>query len=174
MKLARVRGLLASEAKIDASFAEALALLERMPHHLEHARVELCWGERLRRAGRSDDAIVHLEHALARFDALGAVGWAGRTRGELESASGTTRPPQPRRTDILTAQELRVARHAAAGMRNRDIAAFLYLSPRTVESYLASAYRKLDVSNRTQLAGVLAGDGIRPAGPTPDPVPEVP
>jgi DNA-binding NarL/FixJ family response regulator len=67
---------------------------------------------------------------------------------------------QPRRTDVLSAQELRIAQHAAAGMRDREIAATLYLSPRTVESYLQSAYRKLDVSNRTQLAAVLAGDGI--------------
>ena len=163
-KLARVRGLLASEARIDSSFAEALALLEAVPHVLERARIELCWGERLRRSGRSGEAAIHLEHALARFEALGAVGWAGRARLELEAASGSTRPAQPRRTDVLTAQELRVSRHAAAGMRDRDIAAALYLSPRTVESYLHSAYRKLGVSNRTQLAGVLAGDGVRPIG----------
>ena len=55
-----------------------------------------------------------------------------------------------------------MAGHAAAGMRDREIAALLYLSPRTVESYLHSAYRKLGVSNRTQLAGILAADGVRP------------
>lgn len=173
-KLARVRGLLVPEAKIDSAFAEALALLERAPHLLEQARVELCWGERLRRAGRSADAVVQLEHALARFDALGAVGWTERTRGELEAASGSTRPVQPRRTDVLTAQELRVAGHAAAGMRDREIAALLYLSPRTVESYLHSAYRKLGVSNRTQLAGVLASDGFQAIGAVTKPVPQDP
>ena len=66
---------------------------------------------------------------------------------------------------MLTAQELRIARHAAGGMRDREIAAALYLSPRTVESHLQSAYRKLDVSNRTQLTGVLAADGIAPLEP---------
>ena len=169
-KLARVRGLLAPEAGIDAAFSEALDLLDRMPHLLEHARVELCWGERLRRAGRSADAVARLEHAFAGFEALGADGWADRARGELEVATGTARPAQPRRTDVLTAQELRVCRHAAGGMRDREIAALLYLSPRTVESYLHSAYRKLDVSNRTQLAGVLAGDGIGAVGADIDPV----
>jgi len=59
-------------------------------------------------------------------------------------------------------------------MRDREIAALFYLSPRTVESYLHSAYRKLGVSNRTQLAGVLAADGIRPVGVPARPVPQDP
>lgn len=166
-RLARVRALLVPEARIDAAFAEALALLDEVPQQLERARVELCWGERLLGSRRSPDAVKHFEHALTRFDALGATGWAERTRRGLEAATGAPRPTQPRRTDVLTPQELRVAGHAGAGMRDREIAALLYLSPRTVESYLHSAYRKLGVSNRTQLAGVLAADGIRPvAAPT--------
>jgi DNA-binding CsgD family transcriptional regulator len=161
-KLARLRGLLAAEGAIDSTFAQALAHLEAMPQHLETSRVELNWGERLRRAGRSADAVRHLGNALARFEALGASGWAARTRAEFEAASGGVRPAKPRRVDVLTAQELRVSVHAAAGLRDREIAARLYLSPRTVEAYLQSAYRKLGVSNRTQLAGVLAADGIAP------------
>jgi DNA-binding CsgD family transcriptional regulator len=164
-KLARVHALLAPEARIDQAFSVARALLEQVPQHLERTRVDLSWGERLRRAGRSADAVMHLEHALAGFEALGAVGWADRARSELEAATGTARPAQPRRTDVLTAQELRVCRHAAGGMRDREIAALLYLSPRTVESYLHTAYRKLDISNRTQLAGVLASDGIGTLSP---------
>lgn len=159
-RLARVRALLAPEAAIDTAFAQALAFLDNVPHLLEQARIELCWGERLQQSGRSGDAVPHLEQALARFEALGAVGWSERARRGLEAATGSPRPVQPRRTDVLTAQELRVARHAAGGMRDREIAASLYLSPRTVESYLQSAYRKLGVSNRTQLAGVLAAEGI--------------
>jgi DNA-binding CsgD family transcriptional regulator len=161
-RLARVRGLLAGEGRIDAAFSESLALLDQVPHQLERARLELNWGERLRAAGRLRDAVPHLDHALARFEALGADGWAGRARRVLEEASGVARPAQPRRTDVLTPQELRVARHAASGLRDREIAALLYLSPRTVHSHLQHAYRKLEVANRTQLAGVLAADGIRP------------
>ena len=161
-KLARVRAVLAAEARIDVSFSTALALLQDVPHLLEEGRTELCWGESLRRAGRSADAAPHLERALARFDALGATGWGERTRAELEAATGAARPAQRRRSDVLTAQELRIARYAAAGLRDREIAATLYLSPRTVESHLQHAYRKLAVTNRTQLAAVLAADGVRP------------
>lgn len=163
-RLARVRGLLAREAEVDGAFATARALLDQAPHPLERARVELCWGERLRRIGRSDDARPYLERALAGFDALGATGWAGRARAELEAAGGGSRPPAQRRSDELTAQELRIARHAAGGLRDREIAALLYLSPRTVHSHLQHAYRKLGISNRTQLAGILAADGVRPLG----------
>jgi len=161
-RLARVRALLVPDARIDVAFAAAAGLLDEVPHPLEHARLELCWGERLRRARRSEDAVPHLERALARFDALGADGWAETARTELEAASGAARPRQGRRSDELTAQELRIARHAAAGLRNREIAAMLFLSPRTIETHLQNAYRKLDVGNRTQLAAVLAADGIRP------------
>jgi DNA-binding CsgD family transcriptional regulator len=169
-RLARIRALLVSEARVDAAFAAALPLLEEAPQHLERARVELNWGERLRAAGRSADAVAHLEHALARFEALGAVGWADRARSQLAAASGTVRPAQPRRTDILTPQELRVARHAAEGLRDREIAARLFLSPRTVESYLHSTYGKLGVANRTQLAGILAAEGIPSVGRAFEPV----
>jgi DNA-binding NarL/FixJ family response regulator len=161
-KLARVRALAASDTSFEAAVAQALGLLEQVPQQLERARVELGWGERLRRSNRAAEATEHLEHALARFEAIGATGWADRARRELEVASGKARQAQPRRTDLLSAQELRIAQHAAAGMRDREIAAALYLSPRTVEFHLQQAYRKLDVSNRTQLAAVLAGDGVRP------------
>jgi DNA-binding CsgD family transcriptional regulator len=170
-RLARVRGLLASEGAVDAVFASALALLDESAQPLERARTELCWGERLARARRTADAVLHLERALTAFNALGTPGWSDRTRAALGQVSGSERPAERRRSDALTAHELRIARHAAAGLRNREIAALLYLSPRTVEWHLQSAYRKLDVSNRTQLAAVLASEGIRSAD---DPVAEVP
>jgi DNA-binding CsgD family transcriptional regulator len=173
-KLARARAMAAAEARYDEAFADALVLLDRVPHPYERARIELVWGERLHRSKRTSEAATHLERALAHFEALGAVGWADRTRRNLEVVSGKARQAQPRRTDVLSAQELRVAQHAAAGMRDREIAATLYLSPRTVESYLQSAYRKLDVTNRTQLAAVLAGDGVRPFSQLSEPVHKVP
>lgn len=166
-KLARARALLAPERSLDAAFAAAAAAHGEAPQHLERARLELNWGERLRRARREADAAARLESALARFRALGATGWAERARVELEAASGSAKPLQPRRTDVLSPQELRIAQHAAGGLRDREIAAALYLSPRTVESYLQQAYRKLGVSNRTQLAAVLAADGIRPVSAPP-------
>jgi DNA-binding CsgD family transcriptional regulator len=167
-KLARVRGLLASEAKVDVAFEASRVLLEEVAQPLERARVELCWGERLGTIGRAGDAVPHLERALTAFNALGAPGWADRTRATLGRVSGSERPAEHRRSDALTAHELRIAHHAASGLRNREIAALLYLSPRTVEWHLQSAYRKLDVSNRTQLAAVLTSEGIRSAGAVED------
>jgi DNA-binding CsgD family transcriptional regulator len=162
VRLGRVRGLLAPDAKIDAAFGAARSLLEDAPHPFEEARVELAWGERLVLAGRAADAVPHLEHALTGFDALGATGWSARARRALAGATGTSVPTRAVRTDVLSAQELRVARHAAGGARDREIAALLYLSPRTVEAYLQSSYRKLGVGNRTQLAALLASEGITP------------
>jgi len=173
-RLARVKGLVVSEVEVDAMFAKALSFLEEVPHLLERARAELSWGERLSGIGRSADASPHLEHALVRFDALSAVGWAARTRRAIELVTGSSRPTQARRSDELTPQELRVARHAAGGMRDRDIAAALFLSPRTIESHLQHAYRKLGVSNRTQLASVLAADGVRPHVEAADSVTPIP
>ncbi|MFN0153144.1 MAG: AAA family ATPase [Gaiella sp.] len=169
VKLARVRALLAAEADIDRAFTAVLGLLEEKPHHLEHARAELGWGESLRRAGRSADSAIHVRHALAGFEAIGATGWTERAQRELEAATGSARTVTARRTSELTPQELRVATHAAGGVRDREIAARLYLSPRTVESYLHSTYRKLGIGNRTQLAAVLAADGIRPPAAPQDP-----
>ena len=164
-KLARARALAAPEGRYDSWFVETLALLEATPHAHDRARTELSWAERLGRSKRTAEAAVHFERALVHFEALGAVGWAERVRRELEGLTGQARVTQPRRTDVLSAQELRIAQHAAAGMRDREIAAVLYLSPRTVESHLQSAYRKLDVVNRTQLAAVMAGDGIGTQSP---------
>ncbi|HYM67641.1 MAG TPA: helix-turn-helix transcriptional regulator, partial [Patescibacteria group bacterium] len=164
-KLARVRAFAAPEGRYDAGFAQTLALLEATPQPHDRARTELAWGERLGRSQRQAEAAVHFERALAQFEALGAAGWAERVRHEFEVLTGKARQVQPRRTEVLSAQELRIAQHAAAGMRDREIAAVLYLSPRTVESHLQSAYRKLEVVNRTQLAAVLAGDGIGTQSP---------
>ena len=158
----RLRALVAPPGCVDEAFAGSLTALEQAPHPLLRARTELCWGERLTRDARGDEGADHLAHALTAFEALGAPGWASRTRAALRAAGQRPRPARPRRIDVLTPQELRIARHAAAGLRDREIAARLFVSPRTVHSHLWHAYRKLDVSNRTQLAGVLAADGVSP------------
>ena len=165
IKLLRVQASAAPDGRHDAIFGRAMELLDAMPQPFDRARVELSWGERLHASKRTGEAAAHMERALAHFEVLGAVGWADRARRGLQAVTGKARQTLPRRTDILTPQEMRIAQHAAAGMRDREIAAVLYLSPRTVESYLQSAYRKLDVSNRTQLAAVLAADSISTQSP---------
>ncbi len=151
----RCRGLLVAAGDVDATFARAQQLARRVPSPFEHGRLELCWGERLRRDGRRVEARMRLGEALARFDALGAAPWAERAAAELRATGARARRgPRARGTD-LTAQELRIAKLVSEGLTNKDVAARLFLSPRTVETHLAHAFRKLDVRTRTELAHVL-------------------
>ena len=85
------------------------------------------------------------------LDRIGAAPWADRARAELSATGVTT--PRPSRAGLprLTPQELQVARLAAQGLSNRDIAAQLFLSPRTVGYHLYKAYPKLGVTSRSQL-----------------------
>jgi DNA-binding CsgD family transcriptional regulator len=156
---ARYRGLLAGEDEVDAHFEEALALHDRTPSPFERARTELCYGERVRRAGRRVDARRHLRAALEGFERLGAVPWAERTRAELRATGETARRRDPTAAERLTPQELQVALVVGEGRTNREVAAALFLSPKTIEYHLGNIYRKLDVRSRAQLAHLLAREG---------------
>ena len=150
--VARYRGVLAGEADIDAAFEPAIACHERSQMPFELARTRLCYGERLRRAGRRIDARAQLRQALVCFDALGARGWAERARREL-AGSGQRVPRGPQRDrERLTPQELQIARCVARGATNKEAAADLFLSPKTIETHLTRVYRKLGVRSRSELA----------------------
>jgi len=117
----------------------------------EEARTQLLYGAWLRRARRKSDARIQLRAAVDCMDRIGAAQWAEQARAEL-AATGATAP----RTDWtssprLTPQELQVARLAAQGLSNRDIAAQLFLSPRTVGYHLYKAFPKLGITSRSQL-----------------------
>jgi len=120
----------------------------------EHGRTALLYGEWLRRNRRGTDARAHLRAALALFDRTGARPWADRARTELRASGEPVAPraPAPDRLSLLTPQELQVVRLAASGATNRDIAAQLFISPRTVSHHLYRAFPKLGVTNRTALA----------------------
>ncbi|WP_280381199.1 ATP-binding protein [Nocardia wallacei] len=120
----------------------------------DHARTALLYGEWLRRQRRRTDAQARLTTALHAFERLGAAGWAERARAELAALGDrpVARPHDHDPTARLTPQELQVVRLAAAGLSNRDIAAQLFLSPRTVGHHLYRAYPKLGVTKRTELA----------------------
>lgn len=122
------------------------ALME-MP--FEHGRTLLCAGIVQRRAGRRRDSRRSLEGALSAFERLPAPLWAAKAKDELARIGGRQKVPG------LTEAEERVAHLAAEGRTNREIAAALFLSVRTVESHLSHAYRKLDVRSRTELPMVL-------------------
>jgi DNA-binding NarL/FixJ family response regulator len=128
--------------------------------HFEIARTHLCHGERLRRAGRRTDSRQALRRAIDGFERLGATPWATRAQVELRATGAT---PRRRRDDAdrdqLTAHELQVARVVAGGASNREAAAALFLSHKTIEFHLAHIYRKLGVRTRTELAGLAARHG---------------
>jgi DNA-binding CsgD family transcriptional regulator len=165
---ARCRGLLADNNESDARFAASIEQLQALPAPFEIARTYLCQGERLRRAGRRIDARHFLSLASERFDQLGATPWTKRAHRELRATGATAR----RRghdvdRDQLTAHELQVALTVAGGASNREAAAALFLSPKTIEFHLARIYRKLGVRTRTELAALAATRGWLHGGAAP-------
>ncbi|WP_431896807.1 AAA family ATPase [Nonomuraea sp. bgisy101] len=133
-------------------FARAVAADERP---FDRARTQLLYGEWLRRERRKHDARTPLREAADAFDRLGAGPWAERARGELRATGETlTRDPGVELLGRLTSQELQVVRLAAKGATNKEIAAQLFLSPRTVGHHLYKAYPKLGVTTRTELAAL--------------------
>jgi DNA-binding CsgD family transcriptional regulator len=148
---ARCRGLLAPAEEFAAVFASGLEHCERLPRPFERARIELCFGERLRRSGRRIDARTHLRQALAIFEQLGARPWAEKARSELRASGETIKAHDPSARDELTPQELKVALVIAEGASNQEAAAALFLSPKTIEAHLGRAYRKLGIHSRSEL-----------------------
>jgi DNA-binding CsgD family transcriptional regulator len=156
----RCHGLLAGEPDFEEHFAQALAWHARTTMPFERARTLLCLGERRRRAGRRVDAREPLREALGVFERLGARPWAERARRELRAAGATagSTPEAGRLADQLTEHELRVAVAVAQGASNREVAANLFVSPKTVDFHLRQIYRKLGISSRTKLAAALAAE----------------
>ncbi|MEV6235527.1 AAA family ATPase [Lentzea sp. NPDC051838] len=137
----------------------ALALAAESPAALEVARTRLAYGQWLRRTRRIVDARDQLGAALRAFDAAGARPWADRAASELRAAgSAPARAKAPKPLNGLTAQELQIARLAAAGMTNKEIADQVYVSHRTVGTHLYKIFPKLGITNRTQLRDALGDD----------------
>lgn len=152
---ARCRALTASshDAK-EKLLSEALVFHDRDPLPFARARTQLLLGEHLRRERRRKEARVPLHAALIAFDQLGASPWAERTRRELRATGQTVGRRDEESRLELTHQERQVAEIVARGATNREAAAELYLSPRTVEYHLRSLFSKLGISSRAELARV--------------------
>jgi DNA-binding CsgD family transcriptional regulator len=129
-----------------ASAEQALIEHERLPMPLELGRTLLVLGQLQRRRGERRAARETLKHAESTFEAIGARTWADKARAEARRI-GVRRAPAE-----LTANELLVARLAVDGLTNREIAALLFMSRRTVEANLGRAYGKLGIRSRTELA----------------------
>jgi DNA-binding CsgD family transcriptional regulator/tetratricopeptide (TPR) repeat protein len=147
----RLRGLVQDGSAAEVSFRAALDVEGVGGHPFEQARTLLAYGEWLRRARRRADARFQLAGAAEVFGRLGAEPLRARALREQALTERQTDPPT---AGGLTAQEFRVARLAADRLTNREIAAQLLISPRTVGHHLSSVYPKLGITSRTELARI--------------------
>jgi DNA-binding CsgD family transcriptional regulator len=159
----RCAALLADGDHAEDAYRQAISHLEHSPAAVELARAHLQYGQWLRRAKRRRAARQQLRTAYDMFGAMGADLFAGLAAAELRATGEPARPRIPAASFDLTPQEARVAGLAAEGVTNNQIAAQLFISPRTVEYHLGKVFTKLGVSSRTQLARRL------PASPEPTP-----
>ena len=149
---ARSRALLNRGEAAERLYREAIDRLQPTRLRLDLARARLLYGEWLRRERRRLDARNELRVAHDLFSDFGMEAFAERARVELQATGERARKRTVDTLDQLTPQEAQIARLAADGHTNREIAAQLFISPSTVEYHLRKAFRKLDVKSRTQLA----------------------
>jgi predicted ATPase len=149
---ARSRALLHRGEAAEALYREAIDRLQPTRLRVDLARAHLLYGEWLRRQRRRLDARKELRVADERFSDFGMEAFAERARVELQATGERARKRTVDTLDQLTPQEAQIARLAAQGSTNREIAAQLFISPSTVEYHLRKAFRKLHVKTRTQLA----------------------
>ncbi|MDR7277322.1 AAA family ATPase [Catenuloplanes atrovinosus] len=154
--LCRSQAQLADGPAADDLYRRAIALFDACGHAAEAGRARLIYGEWLLRERRRDDAYVQMQSARDQLVDIGALGFAQRATLGL-TAAGTSAHPRAvvagpsAEAARLTDQELLIARHVARGLTNKEIAAELYLSPRTIDAHLRRIFRKLDISSRRQL-----------------------
>jgi DNA-binding CsgD family transcriptional regulator len=150
------RALLAEDGNAEEHFRRALEAHAGSPRVPDRARTHLAFGEHLRRARRRVDAREHLRAALALFEDLRATPWAERAAQELRASGETARRRDVSTATDLTAQERQVAALVRQGLANRDVAAQLFVSPRTVDFHLRNVFSKLGVTSRAELAALPA------------------
>jgi DNA-binding CsgD family transcriptional regulator len=143
--------------ELDGSFERALAVPDAELWVFDLARVELAYGERLRRAKQTAAARTQLASALDTFERLRARPWAQRAANELRATGITIGRPEVTGPEALSPQQLEIARLAAAGMSNKEIGERLFLSHRTVGSHLYQVFPKLGITSRAALRDALAG-----------------
>ncbi|WP_329311484.1 ATP-binding protein [Streptomyces sp. NBC_01262] len=138
-------------AGTDGRYREAIDLFARTGVRVYHARARLTYGEWLRREGRRAEARVELRAAHEALSAIGADAFADRAARELVATGERPRRDGTSPLGLLTAQERLIAGKVAAGETSREVAATLFLSPRTIDTHLRNVYRKLGISSRRQL-----------------------
>jgi DNA-binding CsgD family transcriptional regulator len=152
---AAAQALLSDGEGAERLYREAIDRLARTRVRWSLARAHLLYGEWLRRERRRTDAREHLRAAHEMFVAMGAEGFAERSRRELLATGETARKRTVDAGSQLTAQEAQVAELAREGLSNPEIGARLFISPRTVEYHLRKVFTKLGINSRMQLHRVL-------------------
>jgi DNA-binding CsgD family transcriptional regulator/sugar phosphate isomerase/epimerase len=135
---------------------QAMTEHQRLPMPFERARSQLLLGQLQRRQRKKDAAAATLQEALRAFEGMGTPLWAEHARAELARTKVS-----PARDPGLTPTEQRVAELAASGMTNREVAAALFISPKTVEHNLGRVYRKLGIHSRAELGQWLRQLNVR-------------
>ncbi|MFI5610703.1 AAA family ATPase [Amycolatopsis sp. NPDC051903] len=146
------RAVLAADEEAEDLFRTAL---DSAAWPLERGRLQLAFGEWLRRRRRAAESRPVLRAARETFDALGVTGWSERAARELRAAGEATPNREPDALGDLTAHELNIAQLAAEGLTNREIGQRLYLSHRTVSTHLHRIFPKLGISARGELGAAL-------------------
>jgi DNA-binding CsgD family transcriptional regulator/tetratricopeptide (TPR) repeat protein len=159
--LADCRALVAGPDAPEVDFEAAMDTLDAA-RPLDRARIELHYGEHLRRERRRVDARVHLRAAFEGFERLGAAPWAERARRELRATGETARKRDVSPLAELTPQELQVARLVGEGATNKAVAAQLFVSPKTVEYHLRKVFAKLGIASRAELIRIELGGEPQP------------
>jgi DNA-binding CsgD family transcriptional regulator len=150
------RALLSDAGSAEPFYRESVERLARSRGAIHLARSQLRYGEWLRRENRRTEARELLRAAHESFSRMGARAFAESAGRELLATGESVRRLTADTRDALTPQEAQVARLVRDGHTNPEIGAQLYISPRTVEYHLRKVFRKLDVSTRKELRGMLA------------------
>ncbi|MGI5500390.1 helix-turn-helix transcriptional regulator [Lentzea sp. CA-135723] len=149
---AYAQALVVGEESCFVTAVERLSASSARPHL---GRAHLVYGEWLRRAGRRVDARVQLRAAHDLFGEIGMEAFAARAAVELQATGEVARSRSADAVESLTMQETHIARLVASGATSKEVAARLFLSPRTVDAHLRNIYRKVGINSRRQLAGLF-------------------
>ncbi|MGE0027117.1 MAG: AAA family ATPase [Thermoleophilia bacterium] len=158
-RLAGLRALMTDGDEATRLFGEALDAHDGT-RPFDHARVRLQFGRHLRRQGQRVAAREQLRGSLEGFESLGAEPWAERARRELRASGETARRRTPDAPATLTPQEAQIAGLVAQGLTNKEVAAQLYLSPRTIDAHLRGVFAKLGITSRRDLRHLMRDDAL--------------
>ena len=140
-------------------FADSVEQAQLAGNPFTEGRARLAWGEQLRRVRRRADARAHLDRAYELFVAVGANTYADRATAEARAAGGQSTDEVVAHR-LLTPHELQITRLVVGGASTRDVAAKLFISPRTIEAHLSTIFRKLGVRNRRGLSALALDDPV--------------